>query len=702
MRNRFFLLLGAIPFFLPVLWRLVQTGPTQPLGLLSDGALGTLGLLLALTSPRWLRALLILLWALFQATSQELFAALQRLPSWQDAPYLLDPDFVRNSTAGLHLNSPGLVALMLFSALLACWLPLRRPAAGRLFTGLALGLTLFLVHDHLNDRHREQSIAARYNPLQWFLVDAFAKPLQSGLEPVTLAELPAGLRQVELNGDPLLHKGQAKNVLIVVLEGIPGLYYPAIREAMSVSPQTPEMMELAATTSEAMLIPDFVTHSHQTIRGLYSILCGDVSELSFKTPKALELLSLPEQAAECLPAQMVKNGWDTHYLQAASLTFMSKDRVMPGIGFREVHGSEWFSAAEDDLFEWGVTDSAFFKGARNYIADLRAKDQPWLLTLLTVGTHQPYSVPDDIADRYPSRREAAVAMLDQGVAEFIKGLKKDGVLGDTLVLITSDESQGHSLAEWVSSWGIGVVLAPEQQQLPRLKQGTFALMDITASILDYFHLDIPAAVIGRSFFRNYDQPREMVAYTAGKLRWHTSQDLLYECTQEEGCLMGRGKSLLGFPSAKLGADNGNHGPHFFAAAAALDNKLIDGREKRPLRFAAGEIHPLPEKIRDEWVDNLIGAQYLDFPANTRTHVSIRVRAVQAPVDGVQLKLSLRQWEGLVTDISHADFPLLHTGEESTLEFDFDNPEDRQAFSFHLTGEGKESAIQIDEFNVTVM
>lgn len=56
----------------------------------------------------------------------------------------------------------------------------------------------------------------------------------------------------------------------------------------------------------------------------------------------------------------------------------------------------------------------------------------------------------------------------------------------------------------------------------------------------------------------------------------------------------------------------------------------------------------------------------------------------------------------LTDTSYADFPVLHAGEESNLEFDFDNIKACKAFSPHLTGEGKESAIQIEKFNVTVM
>jgi len=120
-----------------------------------------------------------------------------------------------------------------------------------------------------------------------------------------------------------------------------------------------------------------------------------------------------------------------------------------------------------------------------------------------------------------------------------------------------------------------------------------------------------------------------------------------------------------------------------------------------MQFANGEIRQLPEKMVNEWSENLIGAQYLDFPEKSKIHVSMRIKAVKAGKEGIQLKLNLRQYEYLVIDIPHPAFPLLHTGEEAKIAFDFDNPEARQAFSFHLFGEGKDPAVQIEQFSVTV-
>ena len=702
LNNRLFLSLLAVPSFLPFLWRLSRHGLTEPAGLLSDCAIGLAVYLLALSTPRIVRLLPLLLWGLFQAGSQELHAAMQRLPSWQDLQYLADPAFIGNSAAGLHLAYPGYAALLIVSATAAALVKGRRPGRTILVAGPIAIAMLLAAQSYVSGRDNEGSIASRYNPLHWFISDAAATSFQPKPTAMTAADLPPSLRQLDLSGTSLLQgRGRARNVLIVVLEGIPGLYLPEIRKAFSIADGPYQMEGLAATTTDATLVPDFVAHSHQTIRGLYSMLCGDFSKFSYDMSKAFELQYNPQRAGECLPAQMAVNGWETHYLQGAGLSFMGKDQVMPNIGFQQVHGNEWFSEPDPYPFMWGKTDPVFFRGARNYIADLQRGDKPWMLTLLTVGTHQPYAAPDDIVARYPNRMIATVAILDQAVAEFLRGIKEDGVLEDTLVIVTSDESHGDDIGEWVSSWGLMAILAPESRELPRIKGGSYGLVDIQASIHDYLGIPAPSSIIGRSMFREYKQPREMISYTNSKLRWHTSDGRRYECSRSGGCSVGYAGSLLGPLPEAFSRDPDNSAPRLYALAAVLDHKLASQEQSQTLRFANGEIRRLPDKITNEWTDNLAGAQYLDFPAGSKVHVSIRIKALQAPAEGIQLKLFMRQFENLVGGIDYPPFPVLHTGEEGKVEFDIDNPQARQSFSFHLVGEGKGAEIRMEEFNVTI-
>jgi Sulfatase len=692
----------ALPCFLPLLGRLLHKGVTEPAGLLSDCALGLLVYLIAIYSPYLLRTILIVVWALFQAGSQELLAAMQRLPAWQDLHFITDPTFVENSMQSMHLAAPLMFGVLLLSAFFTCFFKVRRPGKTFFFGGLALLAGLLAGQVALSRCLTNESVAARYNPLQWFIADALTTSFQAPNQDLPLDTLPASLRTLDLSGTPLLAgRGRAKNVLIVVLEGIPGLYYPEIRRAMKVPAGAFEMTGLAKQTTNATLVPDFVDHSHQTIRGLYAMLCGDFSKFSYEMPKAMELQENPGRAQECLPAQMARNGWDTHFLQGAGLAFMNKDQVMPEIGFRHVHGTEWFREPDPYRFIWGKTDPVFFRGARKYIADLQARKRPWMLTLLTVGTHQPYGAPDDIAARYPNRMIAATAILDKAVADFLKGIREDRVLSDTLVIITSDESHGDEIGDWASSWGLMAILAPEQQQLPRIKKGSYGMVDVTASILDYFGIKPPPSVIGRSLFRDYPQPREMLSMTNSKLRWHTADNKRYECMRNGDCSVGTAPSLIGMPPADFGRDSENHSQRLFAFAAALDHKIVDRGRSRLLHFANGEILKLPEKITNEWADNLVRAQFLDFPARTKAHVSIEVKALRTPPQGIQLKLIMRQYEMIVGGIDAPPFPVMHAGDVDRVEFDIYNPKPRLYFSFHLVGAGKDAAIKMEKFDVKI-
>lgn len=212
---------------------------------------------------------------------------------------------------------------------------------------------------------------------------------------------------------------------------------------------------------------------------------------------------------------------------------------------------------------------------------------------------------------------------------------------------------------------------------------------------------MPPSIIGRSIFRDYATPREMASYTSSKLRWQTADNRLFECSVDGICHVSGPAGILSPNRATASRDENNSGERLFALAALLDNKLTAGMKTQLLQFGHGEIRPLPEKIHNEWADNLVGAQYLDFPKNSRVDVDIRLKAVTAGENGIQLKMVMRQFEYEVGGIEYPPFPLLKAGEECQIRFSFNNPEARKSFSFHLVGEGRDSSIQLQKFEVAI-
>lgn len=694
-------LVGCV-LLVPLVLRLTL-GWSDPLGYLSD--LGSGGLLIALLHRRsgWLVLPVLLAWSALTLVNVELVSAVGRMPNLSDLVYLTDPQFVENSTGGGFAH-PWLATLQLTT--LTLWLAAQRTSPPRLAPPLprqawALPMLLLLVHGAVQSWRPSEAD-------QWNLFNLPHQLVTAGIaagqeraqlwlegDEATRAPSMEGLTRLDLEGQKLLAApGQARNVLIIALEGIPGAYINANRQALNSSYRENLMPHLSAWAERGMNTPDYVLHSHQTIRGLYAMLCGDYDKLDDGTPKGVEMLNQTHRNRACLPAQLRQHGFSTHFLQGAGLRFMAKDRIMPHIGFDTTLGMEWFTRPAYLEFPWGRDDKSFFEGALDYVGQLQQTDKPWMLTLLTVGTHQPYSAPDDYLQRYDNAKQAAVGYLDDALDAFLVNLERQGVLENTLVVITSDESHGLDDVRLASSWGFNLMLAPEP--LPRIKRGVHGHVDLTASVLDYFDFPVPSSLSGRSMFRDYTTGRQIMSFTNGKLRYHDGKDTFTECDFLQRCRDYRSEGFIADQANYAGQYSGQRARLVAARATALGQSLSATALNQRYQFGSTEKIPLPAQVSNDWTDNLIGAQYLEMPKGSQTRVSLTIRAVE-PDHAAYISLKAKEFErdvpmDLPTDVAVTpEQPLV-------MNISFDNPQPRKAFSFHLLGHGV-GAIEISDFSV---
>lgn len=501
------LLMRAILGFHSGVW------PVSPLAALSDliGAL-LLTILLLLLRLRWMRFLLVLVLAMGFYTAGEHLAAhgtLFRLPHVVSA---LDPTFVRSASvlgAGL-LAFPAYWVLAWLLHRLQRRIAARQPPhpPGHLYPAVA-GIVLVTGYT--------LAVPSLTAPANNVVATMLAQA------PYTLVrfQAPAGPETVErIDRDvaALFFQQRLANrvvetppdILVIMIEGLSAAYFPTIANYHGL--QHPAVvlpgLERGLEQRNFRLYRNVLSMQRKTDRGSYAMLCGEYPHLD-SAPSKMTAVAQGETPPDCLPAVLGRNGYYTSYQQGADLGYMAKDRFMPRIGFDEALGAADLVEAEE-IEGWGLMDTRFFDRAGDRIHALdRERDQPWFATLLNVGTHHPFpeleegettdgdmavfdpESPEIPVEQRHHDRQAAFSTMSGELLGLLDRLERDGVLTNTMVIVTSDESGGFIRGDGDpgpldGNFGVMAVRSPTgfDRQYLRSRDELVAHIDIAPTLVD--------------------------------------------------------------------------------------------------------------------------------------------------------------------------------------------------------------------------
>lgn len=248
------------------------------------------------------------------------------------------------------------------------------------------------------------------------------------------------------------------NVLLVFMEGISNAN---INER--------EMPNLTKLKENNLSFDRYFGNALITANGLYSSLTGDYPNIFSRELKWEQLTPQSEQLNNSIASKLLEKGYQTTFMQNAPLTYMKKDTVLPMLGFKKVIGDQDFTGFAHSRNSWGVDDRTIFKNALDVMED-QDKGKPWFMSLLTTGTHSPYNVPTDYQPSMQPTRSRAIHYLDYSMNELIDELDDRGILNNTVVILTSDESRATLTENPVKSqlslhWLPMIVIHPESLKM---------------------------------------------------------------------------------------------------------------------------------------------------------------------------------------------------------------------------------------------
>lgn len=227
------------------------------------------------------------------------------------------------------------------------------------------------------------------------------------------------------------------NVLLIIWEGLGYTFFDnqaSPKETSGISASKAQARAITPCASkiagQGVLFSQCYANSYRTDRGLTSILNGWPA-----LPKA-SLLKIPDKSRKLpsLAKSLSAKGYETSFWYGGDADFANMRSYLHESGYGVIKSVSDFDTRSVGRNKWGVPDGIVLDSLR---ASLLRQDtkRPWFTTVLTLSSHEPWSVPtrtfaDDIANSY--------AYTDQCIGEFVSWLQSQPMWDNTLVVIIPD------------------------------------------------------------------------------------------------------------------------------------------------------------------------------------------------------------------------------------------------------------------------
>lgn len=246
--------------------------------------------------------------------------------------------------------------------------------------------------------------------------------------------LGINILNVEKQNIKVTEKG-SKNLITIYLESFSDIFvnnqkYPNL---------TPNLEMLSKRFHR---ISPYLSTGHFTMDGLISSHCGFIPNMIMGNNTMVTgekyYYNIP-----CFTDVLKKAGYHQQFLGGAKKSFAGKGDFLLDHGYDKVWGREDFEDEHNsDMTWWGLHDDELFNQAQKLLLTLQNKNQPFHLSILTLGTHLK-GYPSPSCPNYKNSNDKfiqAIHCTDFLVGSLINFLEQHTFLDNTDVIITGDHT----------------------------------------------------------------------------------------------------------------------------------------------------------------------------------------------------------------------------------------------------------------------
>ena len=324
------------------------------------------------------------------------------------------------------------------------------------------------------------------------------------------------------------------NVVVLIMESNGREYFGSFNKNQDIpgyKSYTPFVDSLA---QHSLIFTNAYANGFKSIHGMSSILAGIPSFIDAYTSSAFV-----KQKTQSLVSVLNDEGYDTSFFHGApngSMGFLGFGNIL---GIQHYYGKTEFNNDAEFDGVWGIWDEPFFQYMKTV---LDKKPQPFMATLFSVSSHEPYKVPEKYAGKFPKgdvNIHESIGYSDYALRQFFASAKKEPWFKNTIFVLVADHTNTVFYDEYYKEFlrnTVPILFYTADERFKGENDDWAQQIDIYPTILDMMGYQKPFRSWGRSLINKGGEEPFVVKY-GSNLYQYMSGD--YICTFD-------GKKAVGF------------------------------------------------------------------------------------------------------------------------------------------------------------
>ncbi len=292
------------------------------------------------------------------------------------------------------------------------------------------------------------------------------------------------------------------NVVVIILESVAREFWGSMNKDAKIHGFKSYTPFLDSLSDSSLIFTNAYANGRQSIHAMSSVLAGIPS---FQT--AFTSSPYAKQKIQSLVSICDSMGYQTSFFHGAANGSMGFEGFGNILGVKNYYGRTEYNNDKDFDDIWGIWDEPFFQFMGK---TLGTQKQPFMATLFTLSSHDPFKIPAKYKNRFkggPLAIDKCVQYTDYSLREFFNYAKTQPWYNNTVFVITADHTNQTYYPAYnkpLNRFAVPILFysANKAYNLKGVRTDIAQQMDIYPSIVSLIGYNKPFRSWGRSLTSN--------------------------------------------------------------------------------------------------------------------------------------------------------------------------------------------------------